>query len=102
MTKDKMCFWERICLAAGGVLIHDGGNSPGPLQQKLGVNGTTFHTRKYRMKMDGKFVNTWVTFIYDERELFDVRVSYRDGKDKGELAQMQKEGLHGQVISKQA
>ncbi len=101
MVKDKMCFWERVCREAGFVLVHDGENSPGPLQQKLGVEGTKFHTRKYRLKLDGEFANTWVTFIYDERELWDVRVSYKDGKEKGQIT-LQQEVDNGKVLSRPA
>ena len=95
MSIDKMCFWERVCVSAGFVLVHDGGKSPGLLQQKLGVTETTFHTRKYRLKMDGVFANTWVTFIYDERELFDVRVTYKEGREKGELSLQEAQNVKG-------
>ena len=83
---DKICFWERVCISAGFQLEHDGRNSPGELQQKLGVTETNLYTKKYRMFLDGQAVNTWVTFIYDERELWDVRVTYKEGRDKGELS----------------
>ena len=87
MTNDNgMCFWERVCISAGFKLIHDGRNSPGELQQKLGVTETNLYTKKYRWYVDGKPVNTWVTFIYDERELFDIRVTYKDRQEKGEMA----------------
>jgi hypothetical protein len=82
---EGMCFWERLCISAGGQLVHDGRNNPGELQQKLGVTETNLYTKKYRLYMDGKPINTWVTFIYDERELWDVRVSYKEGKVKGNM-----------------
>lgn len=86
MSKDGRCFWEKVCIAAGFELVHDGQTSPGPLQQKLGVGDSTFYTRKYRGVLDGKPINTWVTFVYDEREALDIRVSYKDGADKGAMA----------------
>jgi len=96
MTKNGMCFWEKVCISAGFQLVHDGQKNPGLLQQKLGVNDATFYTRKYRGFMDGKPINTWVTFVYDDREAQDIRVSYRDGKDKGEMALEELErSLHG-------
>lgn len=87
MSKTGMCFWERVCIEAGFRLIHDGSNSPGDLQKKLGVNGTNFYLKKYRWYIDGKPVNTFVTFKYDEREAVDIQISYKDKKtgDKGEL-----------------
>ena len=86
MTEDGKCFWEKLCISAGFQLVHDGQKNPGLLQQKLGVQTATFYTRKYRGVLDGKPINTWVTFVYDEREAVDIRVSYKDGKDKGEMA----------------
>lgn len=93
-----MCFWEKVCIAAGFRLVHDGSNSPGELQQKLGVNDTKFYIKEYRWYLDGKPVNTWVKFKYDEREAVDVSVSYKDKTNgrKGELVLEQvKEAIKG-------
>lgn len=84
-SNGKMCFWERVAIQAGFQLVHDGSHSPGELQRKLGATETKFYTRKYRWFLDGQPVNTWVKFVYDDRELHDMVVSYKDGEDKGEI-----------------
>ncbi len=83
--KTGMCFWEKVCISAGFRLIHDGQRNPG--QFVLQPQDVKFYTRKYQLYLDGKPVNTFVTFIYDKREAVDIRISYKDGKGKGELMQ---------------
>lgn len=80
-----MCFWEEVCIVAGFRLIHDGKKNPG--QFNLASKDVKFYTRKYQGYLDGKPVNTFVTFKYDEREAVDISISYKDKKSKqtGEL-----------------
>ena len=64
----RTCLLERILIKTGFVLIHDGQRNPG--QFKLPPNEIKCFTRKYRLKLDGEFVNTWITFKYDDRSPF--------------------------------
>ena len=80
--KRWMCLWERLCINMGLVLIKDGQHNPG--QFELPPEDVRFYTMIYRGTMDGKFINTWVKFIYDEREgEVDVEITCRDPKLKG-------------------
>lgn len=62
-----MCRLEKIIRRLGGFkLIHDGQNNPG--QFKLNPGQVSCFHRKYRLELDGVFVNTWIVFKYDKRK----------------------------------
>lgn len=65
-TDVRMCRLERLFPKLGFVLLHDGSKSPKDFI--LPPEEVAFFTRKYRLKIDGKFVNTWATFRYDGRK----------------------------------
>jgi len=68
METQKMCLLERFFRDNGFKLIHDGQRNP--VQFQLPPEEVRFFTRKYRLSIDGHFVNTWVVFKYDERSQF--------------------------------
>lgn len=79
---EPMCLLEKIIQKAGFELVHDGQKNPG--QFELPAKEIARFTRKYRWKIDGQFVNTWVTFMYDKREqLADVEFYTKDPALKG-------------------
>lgn len=83
-----MCMWEKMAIASGLELIHDGKRNPG--QFDLSSQDVTFYTRRYKLKNE-PFV---LVFKYDKRECVDiykereeVSVAFKDGirKQSGEL-----------------
>lgn len=79
---NKMCLLERLVRFYGGVLVHDGQRSPGQFQ--LPPEEVAFFTRKYRLTMDGEFINTWITFKYDNRSQFaDFEIHSKEPELKG-------------------
>ncbi len=39
----------------------------------------TFYTKVYRWRLDRKWVNTWIRFVFDDRRgLTDMNISYED------------------------
>ena len=64
----QVCLLEKTLKRLGFVLTHDGQRNPG--QFKLPPEEVRCFTRKYRLKLDGEFVNTWAVFKYDERSEF--------------------------------
>lgn len=80
--KSQACLLERLLMKAGFELVHDGQNSP--CQVQLPPEEVSCYTKKYRWKIDGKFVNTWVRFFYDKRGQFaDFEIYSRDPDLKG-------------------
>ncbi len=78
----RMCLLEKFFKSNGFVLVHDGQNNPG--QFKLPPEEVKCYTRKYRLVLDGKPVNTWVVFRYDERaEFADFEIYSREPHLKG-------------------
>lgn len=76
-----VCVWERVARQVGFVLVHDGQRNPG--QFKLAPEDVRYYTKKYRWRIDGQFVNTWLTFVYDMRKgEVDVEVSYKEPKSQ--------------------
>lgn len=82
---EQGCLLERTFIRLGFVLIHDGQRNPG--QFNLPPEEIRCFTRKYRLKIDNEFVNTWAVFMYDERSQFaDFEIMSREpdlwGKQK--------------------
>lgn len=68
-ARRKECFVERVFISLGFILVHDGQHQPNktalfPGQEQF---PSKFFTRKYRLKMVGKFTNCSVIFKYDSR-----------------------------------
>lgn len=58
------------------VLLHDGSLSTLPGGQ---TSAPSFYTKLYRMKLDGKFVNTRIRFVYNHRDNWaDFEISTQD------------------------
>jgi len=81
----QMCLLEKTFRKLGFVLTHDGQRNPG--QFKLPPEEVRCFIRKYRLKIDGQWVHTWVVFKYDERSQFaDFEITSREpdawGKQK--------------------
>lgn len=82
MNSEKMCLLERVLRASGFVMVHNGQQNPG--QIILPPEEVACFTRKYRLTIDGEFVNTWVTFKYDRRSQFaDFEVYSREPETRG-------------------
>lgn len=78
----RMCLMEKLFIGLGFVLIHDGQRNPG--QFNLPPEEVKFFTRKYRLSLDGEFVNTWAVFRYDERSNFaDFEITSREPMTRG-------------------
>ena len=77
MSKYKYEWIEGWFKALGFELVHDGGQN----LSKDELPGRRFFTRKYQLRMNGKFTETYVKFIYDLRkgECVDFKIY---GKDK--------------------
>lgn len=79
---NKMCLLERILRSNGFILVHDGQQNTEGAQ--LIDDGVSFFIRKYRLKMDGEFVNTWIKFIYDDRSQYvDFEIYSKDKETRG-------------------
>lgn len=81
----RVCLLERTLKRLGFVLMHDGEKAPVQRAQ-FRIKPACF-VRKYRLKVDGGFVNTWAVFKYDERSEFaDFEIMCREpdiwGKQK--------------------
>ncbi len=70
-------FIERALWNTGWfVLTKDGSTQPTDVSW---LDTPSFYTKVYRMKLDGEYVNTWVRFIYNERDNWaDFEMTYRD------------------------
>ena len=84
-ARRKECFVERVFMSLGFILVHDGQHQPNktvlfPGQEQF---PSKFFTRKYRLKMVGKFIDCSVIFKYDSRNGecidFDIVGKDRDG-----------------------
>jgi len=75
----QACLLEKTLKRLGFVLTHDGQRNPG--QFKLPPEEIRCFVRKYRLKLDGEFVNTWAVFKYDDRSEFaDFEITSREPK----------------------
>lgn len=80
-----MCLWEKLCIRMGMKLIHNGKDNPG--QFRLPSNEVRFYTRTYQGYMDGELINTYVKFIYDERDgEVSVEISSKGPREKETMA----------------
>ena len=78
----RVCLLERTLKRLGFVLMHDGEKAPVQRVQ-LKIKPACF-VRKYRLKVDGVFVNTWAVFKYDERSQFaDFEIMSREPQQWG-------------------
>jgi len=78
----RVCLLERTLKRLGFVLMHDGEKAPVQRAQ-FRIKPACF-VRKYRLKIDGVFVNTWAVFKYDERSEFaDFEIMSREPKQWG-------------------
>jgi len=70
------CLTERAMQSMGFVLLRDGSKNP---QDIKWLEKPTFFSRVYRLKLDDKWVNTWIRFTYDVRSGYaDLSISHRD------------------------
>ena len=82
MTNGKMCLLEKVIMKSGFVLVHDGQRNPG--QFILPPEEIKCFTRKYRLKSDGEFLNTWIVFKYDQRsQMADFEIYSREPETAG-------------------
>ena len=80
--KEQICLLENTLKRLGFVLTHDGQRNPG--QFKLPPEEVRCFIRKYRLKLDNRFVNTWAVFKYDERSQFaDFEIMSREPETWG-------------------
>ena len=91
-------FFEKACVGSGWFEMVKDGRNPhsGGMEQ---ASDPSFYVRKYRMKLDGEYVNTWIKFVYNHRDGWaDFSMSYHDLDTFNrvmKLADMQEENRSG-------
>jgi len=90
----RVCLLERTLKRLGFVLMHDGEKAPVQRAQ-FKIKPACF-VRKYRLKVDEGFVNTWAVFKYDERSQFaDFEITSREPQRWGKQKIILEQGREG-------
>lgn len=80
----RISLLERIIMKAGFECIHDGANSPE--QANIPPSEVACFYRKYRWKIDGEFVSTWIKIKHDYRSdknnLVEFEIHCKDPDEK--------------------
>ena len=89
------CLLERL-VSRTAILVYDGKLNSTPVQ----IDNPSFYTRVYRLALDGKPVNTWIRFIYNQRDGWaDMRISVRDLKEWDKLTYKEEKQCSGSELA---
>lgn len=89
------CLLERL-VSRTAILVYDGKLHREPVQ----IDNPTFYTRVYHLVLDGKPVNTWIRFIYNQRDGWaDMRISLKDLKEWDRLTYKEEKQCSGSELA---